>query len=274
MRLLILLSLLLTPVAVAQPYKLQDAHLHYNWSVWKRLPPEQVSDFLLQQNIERAAISSTPDKGTEMLYELNPDRIIPFTRPYRSNADVLTWHYNPELIEHTRRQAAKGIFRGLGEFHFWFHHLNGKSIIPELMQIAKEQNWVVNAHTDIVGLKKLLKMQPSLNIMWAHCGFVEPAEKIEALMDQYPRAHCDMSFYELLTDEYDTITPEWKALMEKHPDRFMVAVDTFSEGRWGDLQKHTDYIQDWLEQLSPRAAKLIAHGNMKRLFPELKAPVK
>lgn len=264
-RFLVIFCLLLTPSAYA--YKLQDAHLHYNKSVWERLPPEQAIRFLVEHGVERAAFSSTPDKGTEMLYEVAPDHVIPFTRPYRSNADVLTWHHNPELVEYTRQQAAKGIFRGLGEFHFWFHHLNGKSIIPELMQIAKEQNWVVNAHTDIIGLKKLLNMQPSVNIIWAHCGFLEPARKIEALMDKYPRAHCDMSFYELLTDEDDNLTPEWKALMEKHPDRFMVAVDTFSEDRWGDLQKHTDYIQEWLSQLSPEAGMLIAHGNMMRLFP-------
>ena len=253
--------------SVAHAYKLHDAHLHYNKSVWKPLPAEQVSGFLLKHNIERAVFSSTPDKGTEMLYELAPDRVIPLTRPYRSNSDVLTWHHNPEIVEYTRQQAAKGIFRGFGEFHFWIDHLDGKSIIPEIMQIAAEQGWVMSAHTDIEAIEKLLQMQPTVNIIWAHCGFEVPAAEVQVLVEKYPTAHCDMSFYELLTDEDDNLTPEWKALMEKHPDRFMVGVDTFSEGRWGELQKHTDYIQEWLAQLSPRAAELIANGNVSRLFP-------
>jgi hypothetical protein len=265
MRLLIILGLLLASVAHA--YKLHDAHLHYNESVWKRLPADQAIRFLVEHNIERAVFSSTPDKGTEMLYEIAPDRVIPLTRPYRSNHDVLTWHHNPEIVEYTRQQAAKGIFRGFGEFHMWFHHLDGKSIMPEIMQIAAEQGWVLNAHTDIKAMEKLLEMQPTVNIIWAHCGFLVPADKVQALIEKYPTAHCDMSFHEILTDEDDNLMPEWKALMEKHPDRFMVAVDTFSEGRWGELQKHTDFIQEWLAQLSPRAAKLIAHGNVSRLFP-------
>ena len=166
-----------------------------------------------------------------------------------------------------RTQLRQPFLDVFGEFHMWFHHLDGKSILPEIMQIAADEGWVLSAHTDITAMKKLIQMQPTVNIIWAHCGFVVPADKVEALMDKYPTAHCDMSFYELLTDEDDNLTPEWKALMEKHPDRFMVAVDTFKEGRWGDLQKHTDYIQEWLAQLSPRAAELIANGNVTRLFP-------
>lgn len=261
-----LLLLCLTAAAHAD-YELYDMHLHYNQSVWKRLPPQQAIRFLVENNIQRAVFSSTPAAGTERLYELAPERIIPFIRPYRSLRDVLTWHHNPEIVDYIRQQAKKGIYRGLGEFHVWFHQLDGNSIVPELMQIAADHNWAISAHTDIHTIKALIGMQPGLPVVWAHCGFSREAHEIRALIEQYPTAYCDMSLYEKLQDENDNLRPEWKALMEAHPERFMVAVDTYKEARWGELQQHTRAIQEWLAQLSPRAAKMIASGNVARLFP-------
>lgn len=265
MRLLILMAVLL--VTTAHAYKLHDAHLHYNQNVWKRLPAEQAIDFMLQNDIQRAIFSSTPEKGTEMLYEIAPERIIPFIRPYRSYADVMTWHHNPEIVDYIREQAKKGIYRGFGEFHMWFYHLDGQSIVPELMQIAADQGWALSAHTDIKTIEKLIQMQPTVNVIWAHCGFSNPAAQIQALMDKYPTAYCDMSLYEKLTDEDDNITPEWKALLQRHPDRFMAAIDTYKEARWGELREHAEFIREWLAQLPPEVAELVAHGNVTRLFP-------
>jgi len=253
-----------------QAFELHDAHLHYNQNVWKRLPPEQAIQFLVENNIQRAIFSSTPEKGTEMLYALAPDRIIPFIRPYRAYKDVLTWHHDPEIIEYIRAQAAKGIYRGFGEFHMWIEHLDGKSILPELMQIAAQQNWVLSAHTDIETIEALIKMQPGVKVIWAHCGFSYEAHEIQALIEKYPTAYCDMSLYEKLTDEDDNLTPEWKVLMERHPDRFMVAIDTYKEARWGEVAEHAQFIQEWLVQLEPAAAEMIANGNVSRLFPLVK----
>lgn len=74
-------------------------------------------------------------------------------------------------------------------------------------------------------------MQPGLPIVWAHCGFSYEAHEIRALAENYPTAHCDMFLYEKLQDEGDNVTPEWKQLMEDHPDRFLVAVDTYQLAR-------------------------------------------
>lgn len=251
----------------AQGYKLYDMHLHYNQSVWQRLPPEQAIRFLLENNIQRAVFSSTPERGTEMLYEIAPERVIPFIRPYRTYDDVPNWHHNPEILDYISEQADKGIYRGFGEFHMGFKHLDGKSIVPQLMQIAAEQNWVISAHTDMETIEALIAMQPTLPIVWAHCGFSYEAHEIRALVEKYPTAYCDMSLYEKLVDEDDNLTPQWKALMEDHPDRFMVAIDTYKESRWGEVREHAQHIQEWLAQLSPDAARMIANGNVNRLLP-------
>ncbi len=265
---LCILCLALTgAVNLVHGYELYDMHLHYNRNVWKRLLPEQVIKLLRENNIQRAVFSSTPEKGTEMLYAIAPDLVIPFIRPYRSYYDVLTWHHNPEILDYIREQAAKGIYRGFGEFHMWFKHLDGKSIVPELMRISAEQRWVISAHTDIETIEALIQMQPTLPIVWAHCGFTYEAHEVRALVEKYPSVHCDMSLYEKLVDENDNLTPQWKALMEDYPDRFMVAIDTYKEARWGRVREHARYIQEWLAQLSPRAASMIASGNVARLLP-------
>ena len=263
----ILLFIIAALAATVHAYDLHDAHLHYNQSIWKRLPPDQVIHYLIENDIQRAIFSSTPEKGTEMLYELAPDRIIPFIRPYRSYGDVMSWHHNPDIVDYIREQAGKGIYRGFGEFHMWIEHLDGKSVLPELMQIAAEQDWVLSAHTDIETIETLIRMQPAVKVIWAHCGFSAPADEVQQLIEKYPTAYCEMSLYEKLVDEDDNLTPEWKQLMEKYPDRFMVGIDTYKDGRWGEVAEHADLIQEWLMQLKPEAAALIANGNISRLFP-------
>ena len=265
MRILLFIIVFITTTVHA--YNLHDAHLHYNQSIWKRLPPGQVIHYLVENDIQRAIFSSTPEKGTEMLYEIAPDRIIPFIRPYRSYGDVLSWHHNPEIVDYIREQAGKGIYQGFGEFHMWIEHLDGNSVLPEIMQIAAEQDWVLSAHTDIETIEALIRMQPAVKVIWAHCGFSAPAEAVQQLIEKHSTAYCEMSLYEKLVDEDDNLTPEWKQLMEKYPDRFMVGIDTYKDARWGEVAEHADFIQEWLRQLKPEAAVLIANENVSRLFP-------
>lgn len=249
-----------------QAYDLNDGHIHYNEVIWGDLPPDQALEYMAENGIDRAIVSSTPAQGTEMLYQLAPNRIIPFIRPYRTLRDVKTWHNNPEIVTYIKNKAATGIYRGFGEFHMWIEHMQG-SIVPELMQIAADHRWALSAHTDIETIEALVQMQPAVTVIWAHCGFDYPAAGVERLFDQYPTAYCDLSLHEKMTDHDDNLTPEWKVLLEKHADRFMVGMDTYKTSRWGDLAVYTELTQEWLLQLSPRAAKLIANGNVSRLFP-------
>lgn len=249
-----------------QAYDLNDGHIHYNQVIWEALPPDQALEYMAENHIGRAIVSSTPAQGTEMLYRLAPNRIIPFIRPYRTLRDVMTWHTNPEIVTYIKNKAATGIYQGFGEFHMWIEHMQG-SIVPELMQIAADHRWALSAHTDIETIEALIKMQPEVVVIWAHCGFDYPAAGVQRLLEQYPTAYCELSLQEKMTDHDDNLTPEWKALLEKHANRFMVGMDTYKTSRWGDLAVHAEHAQEWLSQLSPQAAELIANGNISRLFP-------
>jgi len=258
-----LLFCLVTPV---QAMELQDGHIHYNQVVWGLLPADQAVEFLVENGIARAIVSSTPAQGTERLYQLAPERIIPFLRPYRTLKDVQRWHADLEILAYIKDKAATGIYRGFGEFHMWIEHLPG-SILPEVLQIAAKHQWALSAHTDIESIEALIRLQPTVVVIWAHCGFDYPANVVARLFEKYPTAYCELSLNEMITDEDDNLTPAWKELLEKHADRFMVGMDTNKNSRWGDLAEHADNAREWLLQLEPEAAALIARGNIARLFP-------
>lgn len=263
---LLLISWLLG-VQPAMAMELHDAHIHFSEDIWQRISPEDALGYMEQHEISRAIVSSTPTAGTEMLYRLAPDRVIPFLRPYRDRKERMTWHHEPELIDYIQSKARTGMYRGFGEFHIWHEDLDGSSIFPQVLRIAVDEGWVLSAHTDQQTIETIFKLQPTLTVIWAHCGFDVPAETIRQLIESYPGLYCEMSFYDRMLDADDNLMPSWKGLMEDHSDHFLVGTDTYTLRRWADLKQHTDLIQDWLRQLSADAAKKIATGNISRLFP-------
>ena len=191
MRLLIFLYLFSMPLSAMEYF---DGHIHYNQDLWNGLPPEQVITLLHKYGIELAIVSSTPTEGTEALYDLAPERIIPFLRPYRNRADRYTWHHDREILDYVRSWAATGKYRGFGEFHIDQQHLDGKSLFAEYLQLAVDNNWPLSAHTDEETIHSIFRMQPELHVIWAHCGFDTPVAKLRELMTSYPRLYCELSF--------------------------------------------------------------------------------
>ena len=68
-------------------------------------------------------MSSTPDDGTLKLYERDPKRFVPILRPYRTRDDMSTWWRDPAIIPYLEQRLAKGVHKGIGEFH-----IHGKDI--------------------------------------------------------------------------------------------------------------------------------------------------
>jgi hypothetical protein len=55
--------------------------------------------------------------------------------------------------------------------------------------------------------------------------------------------------------------PEWRALFERYPDRFLLGSDTWVPERWAAYGDIMAGYRAWLEQLPPKVAAQIAHGN-------------
>jgi hypothetical protein len=63
------------------------------------------------------------------------------------------------------------------------------------------------------------------------------------------------------------IAPDWKKLILRHPDRFILAFDNVFADHWGDYYlEQIDLWQKALAELPPKAAHALAHGNAERLW--------
>ena len=62
------------------------------------------------------------------------------------------------------------------------------------------------------------------------------------------------------------LTEDWRRLLEKHADRFLLGSDTWINERWADYDDIIKEYRGWLAQLAPDQARRISNGNASRLF--------
>jgi len=65
------------PAQSADILPLVDAHLHYSHDAWDGLPPKDAIAAIRRAGLKKAFVSSSSDKGTQMLYSAAPDLIVP-----------------------------------------------------------------------------------------------------------------------------------------------------------------------------------------------------
>lgn len=64
-----------------------------------------------------------------------------------------------------------------------------------------------------------------------------------------------------------TLSPEWRTLMSRYPDRFVLAFDNVFPPHWSELySRKVAFWRAALSELPPDAAQKIAHGNAERLW--------
>ncbi|MEJ2212744.1 MAG: amidohydrolase family protein [Gammaproteobacteria bacterium] len=262
------LVILSTGLQANDEFRFNDGHIHYNKDVWSRLPPERALNYLSESGIDRFILFSTPTEGTEKLYELAPDRVIPFIMPYKNHLSRYLFHSDPKIVDYLREKIETGNYRGIGEFHLFRKHKDTE-VVKQIMQLAADYNLAINAHSDFDTIKTLIALQPDLQIIWAHCGMNHPLRDIEQAFEEFPNLYCDLSFRYKMFDEDEQwrLRPEWKAVLEKHADRFVLGMDTYIPRRWAALPEHAEFADDWLKQLSEEAQNKIARENINNWFP-------
>ncbi|WP_343601637.1 amidohydrolase family protein [Roseateles sp.] len=280
------LSLAWSGGALAADYTgpLFDAHLHYNEEAWNgRDGPHPPADVLarMQRNGVKAILSnSRPNDGTRALAALPETRaagvtVVPFIRLYRTRADYDNWFRDPSIYrmvqEELARGTAAGPYRGLGEFHLYDSANARGPVARQLMALAEEKSLVVLAHVDDEAIELLMAATPSqgreLRLIWAHTGINgTPIERVQALLAKYPRLMGELSYRPGLTCDDGKLCPDWRALIERHPDRFLVGSDTWVNQRWQHYDATMQGYRAWLGDLPADIARRIAWGNAARLF--------
>ena len=278
------LALGLASLAQAADYSgpLLDAHLHYNVEAVQG--PHPISDVLarMQRNGVRAIVAnSRPNDGTKALVEARTQTdaagvtVVPFIRLYRNRADYDNWYRDESIYEMVQaeftRGTARGPYRGIGEFHLYDSSNANGPVARKLMAFAEDKQLAVLAHVDDVAVDLLMANAPSkgqkLRLIWAHTGIGgTPVERVEVMLARYPLLMGELSYRPGLTCEGGLLCPEWRALLLRYPDRFLIGSDTWINPRWQQYDELMQGYRRWLGDLPPEVARQIAWDNGAALF--------
>lgn len=265
-----------------------DAHLHYNEEAWNgQVGPHPLSDVLarMQRNGVKAIVSnSRPNDGTKALAASPQTRqagvtVVPFIRLYRNRADYDNWFRDETIYEMVQTEFARGTasgpYRGIGEFHLYDSANANGPVARKLMAFAEEKGLAVLAHVDDVAIDLLMANAPSkgvnkekgVRLIWAHTGIGgASAARVDALFTKYPWLLGELSYRPGLTCEGGKLCPEWRALLLKYPQRFMVGSDTWVNQRWQYYDELMRGYRTWLGDLPADVARKIAWENGATLF--------
>ncbi len=255
-----------------------DAHLHYNEEAYQG--PHPLDDVLarMQRNSVRAVIAnSRPNDGTKTLASAGAQTraagvtVVPFIRLYRNRADYDNWFRDESIYTMVQTEFARGTaagpYRGIGEFHLYESANANGPVAKKLMQFAVEKQLAVLAHVDDVAIDLLMAHAPGARLIWAHTGIGgSTAARVAALMEKYPLLMGELSYRPGLTCDESRLCPEWRALLLKYPDRFLIGSDTWVNQRWMYYDDLMRGYRRWLGDLPPDVARRIAWDNGASLF--------
>ena len=279
-------SFLVAPAAAQAPLRLIDAHTHV---MTENITPDEEVALLKKAGINRVVFMHNVPEELATLTKKYPGFVIP----------ALSVSRNPtakgvKLDENTGATLSKlfadGAICVLGEVPGRF---DGP---PEdvakyrraIYAAANANSAPINAHLDFASAETLafteqaLKDFPKAKFMLAHLGWTAGPELMGRLLDTYPNAYTDVSIrfdapgslpwrnngldLSILTAD-GGFQPGWRELIERHPDRFLFAMDINSFGpRYTITQDLADTARKALAKLTPRTRLAVAHGNIQRIL--------
>ncbi|MDH3630686.1 MAG: amidohydrolase [Gammaproteobacteria bacterium] len=251
----------------ADELPLVDAHIHYSQDAWQVLSPEKAVELLRAAGLKKALVSSSSDEGTQKLYRIAPDLVVPVLRPYRKRGEHSSWIHDESVKSMLSAKLANGVYAGIGEFH-----ADGEQIELPVMQhviaLAKQYNIFLHAHVDVDAVHRIFEADPDALVLWAHAGFESP-EVISATLQKYSNLWADLSFREEFAFRGE-IEDEWREMFERFPTRFLLGSDTYTPERWFYVGEYADWSRGWLPQLPREVADNIAFRNAETLLSRVR----
>ena len=95
---------------------------------------------------------------------------------------------------------------------------------------------------------------------------LEVEARVDQLMARYPLLMGELSYRPGLTCDGGKLCPEWRQLLLKYPNRFLVGSDTWVNQRWQYYDDLMKGYRTWLGDLPADVARRIAWDNGATLF--------
>jgi hypothetical protein len=264
---LLLLALASTPPAEGDPLPpMIDAHAHYTAEDAKAFSPEAVVAKMNAAGVRRLVVTGSPPELAQHLYQYAPERLIPLLGVYGAGASKANWMHDKALPKKAAAWLENGRWAGIGELHL-FGEDAGNPVFAELVRLAEARKLVLMLHGDAEVVGRAFELAPGVQVLWAHLGADPRPEILAGMLDRYPdRLWIDTSVRDERIAPGGKLLPEWRALFLRYPDRFLVAVDTFSVNRWRHYEEVVAQIRAWVEPLPEEVKRKLLYDNAARLF--------
>lgn len=285
-------------LAEAARYPLIDAHSQFDEDV----SVEQVVRLTRQAGIQSVIIAARGETSSEQIVRLaqqHPGCFVPAVRSKGRSYDENRKGYYRMLEE----QLGMPGFKAMAEI-LLVHAPKGKRA-PEVnvaanspqaqaaISAAIARGWPVVLHYEfrwlgqtrgekakaerMQELESLLRQHPSHPFALIHLGQLDASEASD-LLARHGNLHLLTSHANSLVDEKSKqpwslmlaegkITPEWKTVLLRHPDRFIMAFDNVWPEHWGEpYSQQAALWQQALQDLPEASAHALSHGNAERLW--------
>lgn len=235
-----------------------DAHIHYSHDSVEMTPPQRVIELMREANLKLALVSSSDDKGTQLLLDLAPDLIVPGLRPYSRRGQLSSWYTDQKNLEYVEELLANNRYASMGEFHLYGEAAD-LPIPRRIVELAAEHNLILHAHSDADAVERLLAHNPSVKVIWAHAGFDDPAY-VSDMLSKHERLWVDLAFRSDVGSG-GSLSSEWRDLFDAHPDKVMLGTDTYTPERMYFVPDNAQSARVWLNTLQKELAEKIAWKN-------------
>ena len=224
------------------------------------------------------------------------DRFIPFAGQKEFNyaflkggTSAMLNPYNPiisKFLQQIENDLETGKVKGVGEL--FINNMNSNSnprmrrkveldapIFRDLYQLLAKHNAFLTIHMEahpdsVEQMENLLSSDRNGRILWNHCGSTTSSGAVRTLLASNSNLFCELSFRFMHKKASRNIFLEnwidsgWLELIEDFPDRFLIGTDAHSNQQY---RKYVKVIRSGLlSNLSPSAARKVAHENAQYLF--------
>lgn len=289
------------PTAQEKPLPIVDIHFHPA-PTWDMQALTKLFDELGVTAGGNGARES--DALAARFAQQHPSRFIPFVgnepiRQFTSREGERAWTLQSAAVVDYLAQLETALrekrYKGIGE-------LVANSVFSRSDKAAKypadsplmRRLWALSAQYDVPlsvhldatpdsleQMERLLASDRRGTWIWAHTGWLPVANPalLRRLLQAHPNLFCELSGRESIRriyrgdpiDNDRVLKPDWKALLEDFPDRFVIGTDV-DPATMAAYAEEIGYWRGILSQLSPPTAAKLAHGNAERLLKLPPAP--